>query len=283
MEINYGPIFITDGDLQSRIGYYDDNDSVFSDDSDEYPSYFTDDLNWRDPVGCDDLGDDVKVLDVAIIYMGNFFLADGYYLVPEEFIRPVTTADLMKRREELHDLCGAYAKIKNPDLDDEEKLDYFRELHYVDSTLVDRMVETRYSNREKGKKIFISHSSKDKKFAKWIGTDLKAAGHSPWLDEWAIEIGESIPKKVANGIKDADFMVVILSKNSTTSRWVENEWQAKYWSEVEYGSIQVLPVLYQDCTIPELLKTKKYADFRNNYNDGLEDILLAIDRLSGIE
>lgn len=41
----------------------------------------------------------------------------------------------------------------------------------------------------------------------------------------------------------------------------------------------VLPLLIEDCKVPELLKTKKYADFRSNYNDGLEDILYAIDRL----
>ena len=41
----------------------------------------------------------------------------------------------------------------------------------------------------------------------------------------------------------------------------------------------VLPLLIEDCAIPELLKTKKYADFRLNYSDGLEDVLLAVDRL----
>jgi hypothetical protein len=41
--------------------------------------------------------------------------------------------------------------------------------------------------------------------------------------------------------------------------------------------VKVLPALLRDCEVPELLKTKKYADFRNNYNNGLEDVLLAID------
>jgi hypothetical protein len=78
----------------------------------------------------------------------------------------------------------------------------------------------------------------------------------------------------------ADFVVVVLSEHAVHSRWVEREWHAKYWSEVEAGHIQVLPVLLRDCEIPELLKTKKYADFRENYNDGLEDVLLTIDSLA---
>lgn len=43
----------------------------------------------------------------------------------------------------------------------------------------------------------------------------------------------------------------------------------KQRDEVQNGQIQILPVLYEDCTLPELLKTKKYAGFRENYNGGL--------------
>lgn len=281
MDLDWGPVFITDGPHKGRIGYYDDKDSIFSDEEDIDPELLGC-RSWREPEGIDDIDEGVKVLDVAVVYFGDFFLAKGYYLIPHEFLRPVTTDDLMKRRGELHNLCGRFARIKDPELDLEpaEEDAYLRELHYVDSILVDRMIQARYSNAEKAMKIFISHSSKDKPFARWIGTDLKAAGHSPWLDEWAIKVGESIPAKISEGIKDADFVIVILSSHAVNSNWVEREWQNKYWDEVSKGKIQVLPVLYKDCEIPELLKTKRYADFRNSYNDGLEDILAAINHLA---
>ncbi len=60
------------------------------------------------------------------------------------------------------------------------------------------------------------------------------------------------------------------------SRWVENEWHAKYWDEIAEGKIRVLPVLLRPCKIPTLLKTKKYADFTKNYNSGLEELLFAL-------
>ncbi|MBF5055095.1 transmembrane sensor domain-containing protein, partial [Alcanivorax sp. 521-1] len=160
---------------------------------------------------------------------------------------------------------------------------YLAELHYVDTTLIDRMIEARYRNTSHGAKVFISHSSRDKTFARWIGTDLKAAGHTPWFDEWDIQVGESIPAKISDGLREADFVVVVLSEHAVSSQWVEREWHAKYWNEVSQGRIHVLPALYKDCEIPELLKTKRYADFRNNYNDGLEDLLVAIDRLNPSE
>lgn len=263
--IPYGPVYIANGPHAGRIGNYDDDDIEFPDDID------WDNLN--DP-------DSIPGQRVAIVYFGDFLLADGYYLIPDEFVREITTADLMKRREELHNQIGRFAAIRGaPEIDPEEKIDLLTELHFVEGTLVDRMIHTRYGNKGQGARIFISHSSKDKKFATWLGTDLKASGHAPWFDEWDICVGESIPEKVSNGLSDADFIVVVLSGNSIKSQWVEREWHAKYWSEIEKNQTIVLPLLIEDCKVPELLKTKKYADFRSNYNDGLEDILYAIDRL----
>ena len=71
-------------------------------------------------------------------------------------------------------------------------------------------------------------------------------------------------------------MIVVLSEHAVISRWVENEWQAKYWEEVTEGQIKVLPVLAKQCEVPTLLMTKKYADFTQSYNDGLESLLIAL-------
>ncbi len=278
MNGDWGPVIVVKGDHKGRIGYYDDDGSLFSDEENIDPEFLDSD-SWRDTGDIEE--ENLKVLDVAIVYFGSFFIAKGYYLLPHNYIRPVTTDDLMKRREELHNLCDGFARIRDPDLEVEleEEGSFLRELHYVDSVLVDRMIEARYSNVKNGSRIFISHSSEDKPFARWIATDLKASGHKPWLDEWEISVGESIPAKISLGVKEADFVIVILSENAVKSNWVEREWQNKYWDEVNSGKIHVLPVLYRDCEIPELLKTKKYADFRNSYNDGLEDVLSAINHL----
>jgi len=269
LDIPFGPVFITEGPHAGRIGYFDD-------DGHEFPE----DMDWDD-FDDDDEDDLSKGTHVGYVYFGGPLLAKGYFAIPIEHLREVTTDDLMQRREELSILCSPFASLRDPDidLDPEKELRLLAELHYVDSVLVDRMIQARYLNVTQGSKVFISHSSKDKMFATWLGTDLKAAGHSPWFDEWDIRVGESIPQKISEGLKAADFVVVVLSEHAVQSKWVEREWHAKYWSEVEAGRVQVLPVLLRDCEIPELLKTKKYADFRENYNNGLEDVLLALDSL----
>lgn len=121
-------------------------------------------------------------------------------------------------------------------------------------------------------KVFISHSSKDQKFAERLAGDLLALGHEPWLDAWKIKVGECIPSKVEHAISEADYVVIILSPDSVKSGWVDREWKSKYWDEIQETRTLVLPVLLRDCEIPQLLKTKKYADFRENFSRGIVEL-----------
>lgn len=138
------------------------------------------------------------------------------------------------------------------------------------------MLDARYREVNVGKKVFVSHSSQDKPFVRQLCTDIAHSGHTPWLDEWEIKAGDSIPHKIEQGVEDADFVIVILSKNAIESKWVEREWYSKYWDEISSENIKVIPVLYQECKIPQLLKMKKYANFFHDYNSGLDDVLSAL-------
>jgi hypothetical protein len=51
---------------------------------------------------------------------------------------------------------------------------------------------------------------------------------------------------------------------------------SKFISEVEIGSVKILPALIEPCEVPALLRTKKYADFTENYDEALRDLLDAI-------
>ncbi len=68
----------------------------------------------------------------------------------------------------------------------------------------EKHIET-HTLSKRGVKLFISHSSKDKSFANFLYTDLKDAGCIPWLDEWDIVGGQSIPTEIEKGIDNSDF------------------------------------------------------------------------------
>jgi len=51
---------------------------------------------------------------------------------------------------------------------------------------------------------FISHSSKDKEFARQLVAGLRALNVNIWLDEERIRFGDSIPQKISEGLAEAD-------------------------------------------------------------------------------
>jgi hypothetical protein len=132
-------------------------------------------------------------------------------------------------------------------------------------------------------KIFISHSSKDKKLARRLFEDMKKMGFDPWLDEAEIAVGECILTKINDGIAKSDYIVIILSKNSVNSHWVEKEWKSKYWDEISSGLVTVLPILTDDCAIPKLLQTKKYADFTEGYTIGFAHLMNALQKNQDVD
>ncbi|MDR4325861.1 toll/interleukin-1 receptor domain-containing protein [Bacillus pseudomycoides] len=109
--------------------------------------------------------------------------------------------------------------------------------------------------------VFLSHSSKDKFFVRKLAERLIHSGVEVWIDEAEIKIGDSLIEKISQGIKGADYLVVILSHNSVSSNWVQRELYLSMTQEVVGKDIKVLPVLIENCEIPFFLSDKLYADF----------------------
>jgi hypothetical protein len=203
----------------------------------------------------------------AVVYFGDMICVPGD-LLPISSLVPVTTSDLIARRDDILSQIATF-----PGLADSKKVLLLAELELTSEELYGRLANARETSR---RTLFISHSSLDKKFAKWLAIDLSNAGHSAWLDEWEIRVGDSIPSKISEGLNGCDVMVIVLSEHSVKSQWVENEWQAKYWQEIQERRTLVLPALLRSCEIPILLRAKKYADFSKDYNFGLGEILDAL-------
>lgn len=217
---------------------------------------------------CDDTASD----KTCYINFGDPLITFQYEItIPAKSLKVATTEDLLNRRGYLWRLLMVdkipYAK----------RVTFLEEYMLISTALTENMIKAKYLQAKQGKKVFISYSSKDYEVAVRLSVDLSNAGHIPWLDEFNILVGQSIPQEISTGLQGCDFVFVLLSNNSIKSHWVEREWQTKYWNEIETGKIKVVPILLEKCEIPELLKTKKYADFTdNNYSRALDNILLAL-------
>lgn len=125
-------------------------------------------------------------------------------------------------------------------------------------------------------KVFISYSSEDRDFVQELATDLVRADIEVWWAEWEIKVGDSIVQKINAGIHGSGYLAVVLSPNSIKSVWVQKELNAAIAEELQRNEVFILPILYKDCKIPTLIADKKYADFRTNYERGLEDLVVAL-------
>lgn len=121
--------------------------------------------------------------------------------------------------------------------------------------------------------LFISYSSKDKDFVQKLVHDLKTNGINVWWDEWEMKVGDSLIKKIQDGIKRSAYLGIVLSPNSVTSPWVEKELDTAQIIELEKQEVFILPILKETTEIPIFLKMKNYADFRGSYENGLNRLL----------
>ncbi|HIP73979.1 MAG TPA: toll/interleukin-1 receptor domain-containing protein [Anaerolineae bacterium] len=128
--------------------------------------------------------------------------------------------------------------------------------------------------------IFISYSHSDQTFAKKLAQDLQQkGGNKVWLDLWEIQIGDSIIEKIEEGIKESDFLVIVLSPKSVSSPWVKEELNSALTKQLNQQTIKVLPALIEDCEIPVFLSHRQYADFRpgSDYDKTITKLLKAVE------
>jgi predicted nucleotide-binding protein len=126
--------------------------------------------------------------------------------------------------------------------------------------------------------VFVSHSSKDKPFARKLVEALRRHNLNVWIDERELQVGDSIVTGVSEGLKDVGYLVAVLSKASMASRWVQAELNAALMEELSGKGVAVLPVLIEDCEVPPLLKDRVYADFRGDFQAGLQKLLAVFEQ-----
>jgi TIR domain len=126
--------------------------------------------------------------------------------------------------------------------------------------------------------VFVSYSAHDAALASWLASELRSRGYSVWLDRDEILVGHSILDEVYRGIRESEFLIVMLTANSLRSRWVREELNAARLRELEHDRVVVLPVKCEPgIEIPEVLRTKRWADISSSKEQGLAELTRAID------
>jgi hypothetical protein len=100
--------------------------------------------------------------------------------------------------------------------------------------------------------VFLCHASQDKKqiivpFTKL----LEVRGISYWYDEAEIKIGDSISKKIEEGLKGSRFVLAFISHSFLKRKWPDRELRTALTSSIREKNKKVLPVLID--ILPEQL------------------------------
>lgn len=124
--------------------------------------------------------------------------------------------------------------------------------------------------------LFVSYSREDKEFTDKLVKTLKPYMEHVWYDKHEVLVGDNILTKISQGLDKADYVIVVLSKASVKSQWVQSEVASAFVRQQGAGNVRIFPVLKEDCSVPSLLNSLHYADFTGSFEVGLNSIMYTI-------
>lgn len=124
--------------------------------------------------------------------------------------------------------------------------------------------------------VFVSHASADAAVAERLAMGLQAVGYRSWYSQWELHPGDSIVERIEAALSASDVLVVVLSKKSVASGWVQRELNSVLIGQLSGAKVLVIPVLAEDCEIPRLLTDILYVDLRDDFETGFRALLDAL-------
>lgn len=128
--------------------------------------------------------------------------------------------------------------------------------------------------------IFISHSSRDKAAALHLATTLNFCAVDAWLDDWELEVGQSLTEGIAKAMNESRFIAILITENYNKTVWTKTEYKKAIAREQRENRTVMLPLIVGEAEIPDFLEDKIYIDLRKEYFSGLLKIVGMIHGLS---
>jgi TIR domain len=98
---------------------------------------------------------------------------------------------------------------------------------------------------EKDWDAFICHASADKEsFVHGLADALKKAGPDIWYDDFELTVGDSLRRKIDQGLARSDYGIVVLSRNFFEREWPQWELDGLTQKQNSEGRKVILPVLH---------------------------------------
>ncbi|MBI3669830.1 MAG: toll/interleukin-1 receptor domain-containing protein, partial [Acidobacteria bacterium] len=96
---------------------------------------------------------------------------------------------------------------------------------------------------------FISYSSKDQDFANRLYADLHTENVRCWFAPEHLKIGDRFRARIDEAIRIHDKLLLVLSKDSIESPWVEDEVEAAFEKERQQNKLVLFPIRLDDAVM----------------------------------
>jgi hypothetical protein len=117
------------------------------------------------------------------------------------------------------------------------------------------------------KNIFMSYSRRELGFVDQLVDKLEDQGYGVWLDYRVLIPGSPWDAQIEKGIKESDTILLVVSKASLASEYVELEW--RQFLEMKKRFILLI---FEAVDLPKELEPFEWVDFRGSYRKGLKEL-----------
>jgi TIR domain len=126
-------------------------------------------------------------------------------------------------------------------------------------------------------RVFLCHSSNDKRPVRELFRRLQTDGFDPWLDEENLVPGQDWNKEIVKAVHGSDVVLVCLSQNAINkSGYVQKEIKSALdvADEQPEDTIFLIPIRLEECEVPERLRRWHWVNFFED--NGYRRLLIAL-------
>jgi hypothetical protein len=123
--------------------------------------------------------------------------------------------------------------------------------------------------------LFISHSSRDRKFTDYLAAKLTEAGYRCWVDVESIPAGSTWPREIQKAVEECGALIVVMSETARLSEWVERETLLALDLRKPIFIARI-----DDAPLPIHLINRQFSDFRKRRAPALKKLLSALAEVS---
>ena len=127
--------------------------------------------------------------------------------------------------------------------------------------------------------VFLSYNQTDESWLRRLKSALVAHDLTVWLACDELPGGEMFPSAIDRGMNDCAAFALVVSPESISSRWVEEEYNlARVLSNKSGAKLPIIPLLLRAAELPISLLARQFIDFRDEtmFDAGVQKLLATL-------